>query len=62
MGSLSEVVKHAATQLMSNKRRIFKAAIYSIYIYLFVKRFFSVLKYFAKTMMGVASKQIAFMH
>ena len=61
MGSFKEVVKHAATQIFQNKRRIFKAAIYSIYIYLFVKRFFSVLKYFKGIAISLASKQATFM-
>lgn len=61
MGSFKEVFKHAVTQIFQNKRRLFKAAIYSIYIYLFIKRFFSVLKYFKGITMGLASKHVTFM-
>ena len=46
---------------MSNKRRIFKMAIYSVYIYLFVRRFFSVLRYFSRITMGLANRQMTFM-
>lgn len=60
MASISDVIRHSVSQLLNNKRRIFKTAIYSIYIYLFVKRFFGVLKYFLKTMTDLVSKQAKF--
>ena len=45
---------------MQNKKRLFKAAIYAIYIVLFAKRFLSVLMYFKRVCFKLAGKQTRF--
>ena len=54
------MIRHAASQLMQNKKKLFKAAIYTIYIFLFAKRFLSVLMYFSRVVRKLASKQVSF--
>ena len=46
---------------MQNKKKLFKAAIYTIYIFLFAKRFLSVIMYFSRVVRKLASKQVSFL-
>ena len=46
---------------MQNKKKLFKATIYTIYIFLFAKRFLSVLRYFLQVVRKLAGKQMSFL-
>lgn len=47
-GSFWEIAKSSAHYLFANYKRMFKFAIYSVYIFLFFKRFVYVLRYFGE--------------
>ena len=59
-GSFSEVVRHALSQLFKTRRRVFKAAVYSVYIILFLRRFHLAVRYFAKALHKSMKKQMNF--
>lgn len=61
-GSFSEVVRHAVSQLFKTRRRFLKAAVYSVYIVLFLRRFHVAIRYFAKALQKTVKVQLNFYH
>ena len=57
-GSFSEVLRYALSQLFKTRRRLFKAAVYSVYIILFLRRFHLAVRYFAKALHKSMQKQM----
>jgi hypothetical protein len=45
-GTVWEILKSTFKHIFTNYKRLFKFAIYSVYMYLFCKRFFFVIRYF----------------
>lgn len=45
-GTVWEIIQNSVSYLLSNYKRMFKFAIYSVYMYLFFKRFVYVARYF----------------
>lgn len=45
-GTAWDIAKHSVGYMLSNYKRMFKFAIYSVYMYLFFKRFAHVIRYF----------------
>lgn len=54
-GTIWEITHYAVKHLFTNYKRMFKFAIYSVYLYLFLKRFVYVVRYF-KELVGMAVK------
>ena len=57
-GSVNAVLRQTLSYLMTSKRRLLKVVIYAIYLYLFVKRFAFVLKYFRNRLMEIVKEKI----
>jgi hypothetical protein len=54
-GSFFEIMRQCFTYVMTSKRRLLKVIIYSIYLYLFFKRFAFSLKYFRNLLRNLVS-------
>lgn len=57
-GSVNDVLRQTFSYLMTSKRRLLKVVIYAIYLYLFVKRFAFVLKYFRNRFIEIVKEKL----
>lgn len=57
-GSLTDMLKQVVSYIITSKKRLLKVVIYAIYLYLFVKRFAFVLKYFRNYIKEIIMKKI----